>query len=150
MGISKKTIAVSLLAIAAGASLASAQRDTNNLTTFALDLHNNTVVVDQAIAPHADRTSNQILDLSENTAAQNSMFPSGIQFLIPASGPQEGGFNPTANTISHSQFGPVGIDNAQAVTKPDILLIVPLPPAAFAGLGLLCGIAGVRKFQSRR
>ena len=150
MGISKKIIAISSLTIAAGAPFASAQGNANNLNTFALDLHNNTVVVHQAIAPQADRTSNQILDLSQNTTVGNSMFPAGIQFLIPASGPQEGGFNPSASTISHNQYGSVGITKADAVTKPDILFIVPLPPAAFAGLGLLCGIAGVRTLKSRR
>lgn len=34
--------------------------------------------------------------------------------------------------------------------QQDMLYVVPLPPAAFAGLGMLCGIAGIRTVRRRK
>lgn len=45
------------------------------------------------------------------------------------------------------------IDGLKAMTndgQQDMLIVVPLPPAAFAGLGMLAGLGGVRAVRRRR
>lgn len=56
----------------------------------------------------------------------------------------------TDNSTFDSELRLNGLRAMVADGQQDMLYVVPLPPAAFAGLGLLGGIAGVRTIRRRK
>lgn len=141
LGYAQKNLTVSLLIIAAGASMASAQRDIN---TFVADLLEDGVVVEvQHAAPefnHFNAPAGQIIDMTT---------PLHVQLFVAENNTRFGGFDAIVNDTADNTGSNQGVGMADAITK-DAFTVVPLPSAAFAGLGLMCGLAGVRYMRSRR
>ncbi len=63
---------------------------------------------------------------------------------------QGNGFDLSTITSSGVWSGAANMNNTRFTTKEDGLNVVPLPPAALVGFGMLVGIAGVRHLRNRK
>ncbi len=154
-----KSIAVVALTAATGAiaPLAHAQSNPANQTSthFQLDLITFHIAAE---APSNDQVTSGTLVTQYNIPTQQGdvVLPS-IKVFIPASSQnnqgnsgQSNGFDLSTITSSGVRLGTVNMNNTRFTTKEDNLNVVPLPPAAFAGLGMLAGIAGTRYLRNRK
>jgi len=134
-----KTVVISLATIAAFTPMASAQRAFGAIDTFKLDLV-------QAHQHKADaKALPEFFVISTNDLGVNSSLPMGFKILIGNQDNQSNGHVPSvADLINTPSRGQVGVFGLDAIPNEDSLNIVPLPPAALGGLGLLVGLAGVR------
>ena len=119
--------------------VAPATAQSQSMDLFAMSLHQY-----RAQAQQTDFGSTMHLEYTDHGTE-----PSSISVLLSDSSNQRGGFHTPgmSNTTTGIQRGNQqhGI-NARELFSPktDELFVVPLPPAAFAGFGLLAGVAGVR------
>ena len=140
MCVSKKNIsAFAILSIAAFSTAASAQFGSS---AFALQLHDSITSferVTERATVRVERLEIQgnsygfFVQLNNGTTGSNISFDS-----MPELGQR--------NTVGTRGFVDIA-DSRTPAPKTDTLTIVPLPPAAFAGLGLLAGVAGIRAFR---
>ncbi len=63
---------------------------------------------------------------------------------------QTNGFDLSTITSSGIHSGVANMNSTRFTTKEDGLNVVPLPPAALVGFGMLIGIAGVRHLRNRK
>ena len=134
-----KNVLISLVAIAAGTSMAPAQRALGSIDTFKLDL----------LQAHQHRADAEALPeffiISTNDLGVNSSLPMGFKILIGNQNNRSSGHVPSvADLINAPSRGQVNAFGPDAIPKGDSLNIVPLPPTALGGLALLAGLAGVR------
>jgi hypothetical protein len=140
-----KNVLISLAAIAATTSMASAQRTFETIDSFKLDL----------VQAHQHKADTEALPeffvISSSDLGVNSSLPMGFKILIGNQDNQSNGYVPSvADLINSPSRGQVGVFGLDAIPKEDSLNIVPLPPAALGGLGLLAGLAGVRYLRRNK
>jgi len=130
-----RSIFTTFIAVGLGCAASSVYAQNSGFGSFGMSLHN------QLSQP-------QQYDLGSTVQFESFEFGSIVVLLD----------NPTEQASRFSDMGSSdsdpagqrgqsqrGIDARDSFTpKPDNLFVVPLPPAAFAGFGLLAGVAGVR------
>lgn len=133
-----------IAAAAVCASLASASGGINHHESFALDMLNGDAAQAQSVLATPEFQAPSIAQ----SADQSALMP--IVIIDSQTASQAIGFGPALGDTLDNQGRSVRLNRLDAELKPDTIAVVPLPSAAFAGLGLLCGIAGVRMIKSRR
>lgn len=105
-------------------------------------------------APSLGSPTGQFMSLSSATVSGASTDSSSLQilFLEPRDHSfGQGGVNASIPAQAGSTFGSSSsMGMGQLENKTDPLTIIPLPSAAFAGMGMLIGIAGVNYLRKRK
>ena len=130
-------------------------RTLSNFNQFIFDLGDQSYAVVQSsiLASESDDQTvlNTELDfkLVNNLMSQQSTGFQGFDALDTASNTALFGSTFSPGQISSSAFGAgQSLDMIDVFDKTDPLNVVPLPPAALAGIGLLAGLAGTRCLRS--
>ncbi len=153
-----KNTAVVALTAATGviAPLAHAQSNPINQisTYFPLDLVTFRVATE---TPQNTSTALNAPDTQYMPAQQGDVVLPPARVFIPVLGQsnnrnngQTNSFDLSTITSSGVRLGAANMNNTRFTAKEDNLNVVPLPPAAFAGLGMLAGIAGIRYLRNRK
>lgn len=147
----KKGLIASAFVVAIGGTLASADRDQNHMA-FYIDMldYSAGVEADSSIASDLHFSVGQIMSLSDLQSINSIAQTFEIQVLVSGHAPSFDDLEPDLGGGLGNQGRATNVHGAHAEPKTDNLNIVPLPPAAFAGLGLLVGIAGVRYMRNRK
>ncbi len=149
-------VATTMATMAAVTPLAHAQDITpgidNTSPHFALDLI--TISITEHTPPaFAWGFDVSTQDVSQGTPAQpnaGSFPPAKLLILVSGQSNQGNGFDLSMINSSGSQSQSANMDSTRFTPKEDGLNVVPLPPAALAGLGMLVGIAGARYLRRQK
>lgn len=142
--------------IAASPSLVHAQGESNPVTHFSLDLIEIRVEDESPrIFPSDLEVSfSQIMELAGGQSAAQSgetIFPAlEIHILVSDQSNPFNTIDPLLDGGFDNRSGTQNMNNTRFSPKPDSVNVVPLPPAALAGMGMLAGIAGVRYMRIRK
>lgn len=147
----KKGLLVSVIAVTGAASIASADRGNNHIA-FYVDLlsSNSSVVSETHISSDLEYSIGQLISLSDLQAMDGIAQSFEIRVVLGDQGSRFDGFESAFGDGLGNQGRAQNIHGANAEPKTDNFHVVPLPPAAFAGLGMLAGIAGVRYLRNRK
>ena len=136
-----------LAAAVACTSLAQASGGFSHYEVFALDMiESESAFQSQNVQATPDFQGRVSLPKVSDTAS--SSFP---MIILGTEGQSQSfGLGPIAGDTLDNRGSTQAVSVIKASIKPDSIAVVPLPSAAIAGMGLLCGIAGVRFMKSRR
>ena len=146
-----------IAAAAAIAPLAHAQSMDNASPHFPLDLI--TINIDAHSQPAFAWNLDASITQSPAAQTNDSILPPARLLLLVSNQNDQGsnqgssqanGFDLSTITSSGVRSGTANMDSTRFTPKEDNLNVVPLPPAAFVGLGMLAGIAGVRNWRNRK
>jgi hypothetical protein len=125
----------------------------SNFDRFLIDLGDQSYAVVQSstLAFESDDQTSLEVNLVNTLMSQQSTGFQGFDALDTASNTALFGSTFSPGQISSSAFGAGhSLDMIDVFDKTEPLNVVPLPPAALAGIGLLAGLAGTRFLRSAR
>jgi hypothetical protein len=144
---------ITATAIAASTAMASAGLGSNAYTGFSLDLIQMKLAKNAQYLVATDLQSSMQSNMSSSIAqmvdlADTDYFaPLDIQSIASNAAGDASGNIPNSQGNAQGRGRTQAVNNTLFSTKEDNLNVVPLPPAAFAALGMLMGIAGIRSLK---
>jgi len=147
---------IAATAIAASTAMASAGLGNSAYTGFSLDLIQMKLAKNAQYLVAADLQSGMQSNMDSSIAqmvdlaGMQDFAPLDLQFITSDEAGHASGFVPTTDGSSQGRGSTQNLNNTRFSTKEDNLNVVPLPPAAFAALGMLMGIAGLRSLKKHK